>query len=54
MRFQDLRHSCASPLLANIVGMKEIQEWLRHSNYSTTADIFSHLKYVPKYLQHQR
>ena len=39
----NLRHSCASILLANGVSMKEIQEWLRHSDYSTTANIYSHL-----------
>lgn len=48
IRFHDLRHSCASLLLANGVGMKEIQEWLGHSNYSTTADIYSHLEYSSK------
>jgi len=34
--------------------MKEIQEWLGHSNYSTTANIYSHLEYSSKYLQHQQ
>ncbi|WP_245864645.1 tyrosine-type recombinase/integrase [Paenibacillus donghaensis] len=43
-----MRHSCASLLLANGVSMKEIQEWLGHSNYSTTANIYSHLKYSSK------
>ena len=38
-----LRHSCASMLVANGVPMKQIQLWLGHSNYSTTADIYSHL-----------
>lgn len=37
IRYHDLRHSCASLLLANGVPMKEIQEWLGHSNYRTTA-----------------
>ncbi|WP_420819746.1 tyrosine-type recombinase/integrase [Paenibacillus monticola] len=41
-------HSCASLLLANGVSMKEIQEWLGHSNYSTTANIYSHLEYSSK------
>ncbi|WP_179088260.1 tyrosine-type recombinase/integrase, partial [Paenibacillus odorifer] len=40
--------SCASLLLANGVSMKEIQEWLGHSNYSTTANIYSHLEYSSK------
>lgn len=48
IRYHDLRHSCASLLLANGVSMKEIQEWLGHSNYSTTANIYSHLEYSSK------
>ena len=43
MRFYDLRHSCASLLLANGVPMKQIQEWLGHSDFSTTANIYAHL-----------
>ena len=43
IRFHDLRHSCASVLLANGVTLKEIQEWLGHSNFSTTANIYAHL-----------
>ena len=41
--FHELRHSCASLLLASGVSMKEIQEWLGHSTFSTTADIYAHL-----------
>ncbi len=44
IRFHDLRHSCASLLLANGVNMKEIQAWLGHSNWNTTANIYSHLE----------
>ncbi len=43
IRFHDLRHSCASLLLANGVPMKQIQEWLGHSDFSTTANIYAHL-----------
>lgn len=43
IRFHDLRHSCASLLVAQGIPMKQIQLWLGHSNYSTTADIYSHL-----------
>ena len=43
IRFHDLRHSCASLMLANDISMKEIQEWLGHSNISTTANIYTHL-----------
>lgn len=48
IRYHDLRHSCASLLLANGVGMKEVQEWLGHSDFSTTANIYSHLEYSSK------
>lgn len=48
IRYHDLRHSCASLLLSNGISMKEIQEWLGHSNYSTTANIYSHLEYSSK------
>ena len=48
IRFHDLRHSCASLLLANDVPMKQIQEWLGHSDISTTANIYSHLDYRSK------
>ncbi len=43
IRFHDLRHSCASLLLANGVHLKQIQVWLGHSNYNTTANIYAHL-----------
>ncbi len=48
VRFHDLRHSCASLLLANGVPMKQIQEWLGHSDFSTTANIYAHLDYSSK------
>ena len=48
IRFHDLRHSCASLLLANGVPMKQIQEWLGHSDFSTTANIYAHLEYSSK------
>ena len=28
--------------------MKQIQEWLGHSDFSTTANIYSHLDYAAK------
>ena len=48
IRFHDLRHSCASLLLANNVPLKQIQEWLGHSDIGTTANIYSHLDYKSK------
>ena len=48
IRFHDLRHSCASLLLANNVPMKQIQDWLGHSDFSTTANIYAHLDYNSK------
>ena len=48
IRFHDLRHSCASIMLANGVPMKQIQEWLGHADFGTTANIYSHLNYSSK------
>ena len=44
IRFHDLRHSYASLLFAKGIPMKEIQDWLGHSTYSTTANIYAHLE----------
>ena len=35
-------------MLASGVSMKQIQEWLGHSDMSTTANIYSHLDAVTK------
>lgn len=43
IRFHELRHSCASLLLAKHIPMKMIQDWLGHSDIQTTANIYSHL-----------
>ena len=48
LRFHDLRHSCASLLIANGVPLKSIQEWLGHSSYKITADCYAHLEYESK------
>ena len=48
IRFHNLRHTCASLLLKNGVSMKEIQEWLGHSNFSTTANIYAYLDTAAK------
>ena len=43
IRYHELRHSCASLLLKNHVSMSEIQSWLGHSTYTTTANFYAHL-----------
>ena len=48
MRYHDLRHSCASLLLANGVPLKQIQEWLGHSDFAITANTYAHLDYKSK------
>jgi integrase len=48
IRFHDLRHSCASLLLANGVPMKQIQEWLSYSDFSISANVYAHLDYYSK------
>jgi len=35
-------------LLANGVPMKQIQEWMGHSDFATTANIYAHLDYQSK------
>ena len=39
---------CASLMVMNGVSMKQVQEWLGHSTFSTTADIYAHLDYKSK------
>lgn len=48
IRFHDLRHSCASYLYANKVPMKNIQEWLGHSEIGTTMNLYTHTDYQEK------
>jgi integrase len=48
LRFHDLRHSCASLLLANGVPLKQIQEWLGHSDFAITANTYAHLEFNSK------
>jgi len=48
LRYHDLRHSCASLLLANGVSLKQIQDWLGHSDFAITANIYGHLDFSSK------
>ena len=48
IKFHDIRHSCASLLLKNGVNPKLIQEWLGHSDISTTMNIYAHLDTTSK------
>ncbi len=43
IRFHELRHSCASILIAMGWTLKDVQEWLGHSDIQMTANIYSHL-----------
>jgi integrase len=42
-RFHDLRHTCATLLLAQGVALRVVMETLGHSQMSTTADIYAHV-----------
>ena len=43
IRYQDLRHSCASLMLAAHVSLIQVQHWLGHSTMLTTANMYAHL-----------
>lgn len=49
IRFHELRDSNASLLLDKGVDMKRIQSWLGHAHFSTTADIYAHLRMDAKH-----
>jgi len=48
LRYHDLRHSSASLLLASGVPLKQIQEWLGHSDFAITANTYAHLDFGSK------
>lgn len=41
--YYGLRRTCASLLLSQGISIKQIQIWLGHSTFATTADIYAHL-----------
>ena len=43
IRFHELRHSCASMLISMGWTLKDVQEWLGHSDLKMTANSYSHL-----------
>jgi len=43
VRFHDLRHTCASLLLAQNVPARVVMEVLGHSQLSMTTDLYSHV-----------
>lgn len=48
IRFHDLRHTTASLLISKGYQLKDIQEWLGHSDIGTTANIYGHLDFESK------
>lgn len=48
IRFHDLRHTCASLLIAQRCPLIEVQHWLGHSTMMTTANIYGHLDFSMK------
>lgn len=43
IRLHDLRHSCASILLESGHNLKDVQQWLGHSDIQTTGNVYGHL-----------
>lgn len=48
IRFHELRHSCASMLINAGFTLKDVQEWLGHSDIKMTANIYGHLDVARK------
>ena len=48
IRFHDLRHTCATLMMASGYSLKHIQTWLGHSQISTTGDIYLHISLEEK------
>jgi integrase len=43
VRFHDLRHSCASLMLAQGIPLRSIQDILGHSSITLTANLYAHV-----------
>ena len=48
IRLHDLRHSCASYMLKMGCSMKEIADWLGHSDITTAMNIYAHIDFEHK------
>ncbi len=48
IRYHDLRHTTASLLIAKGYDIKQVSEWLGHSDIGTTANIYGHLSFENK------
>ena len=44
IRFHDLRHTNATLLLEDGASMKDVQDWMGHKSFSTTADTYAHVQ----------
>ncbi|MFD8001292.1 tyrosine-type recombinase/integrase [Streptomyces mirabilis] len=44
IRFHDLRHTCATPLLEQGVQLITIKELLGHANMDITAQLYAHVR----------
>ncbi|MBS5474366.1 MAG: tyrosine-type recombinase/integrase [Subdoligranulum variabile] len=42
-RLDFFSHSCASLLIKNKIPMKDVQVWMGHSSFATTANIYAHI-----------
>ncbi len=48
IRFHDLRHTCASTLLANEHSMFKVMQWFGHSSITLTCNKYGHLDFKSK------
>jgi integrase len=48
IRFHELRHSCASVLISMGFNLKDVHEWLGHSDIKMTGNIYGHLDIARK------